>query len=106
MPNLNNTMCGRQRVRKAWRVIGMAAVTGVLAASAAACGAGGDAPANGLVLYNGQHEQTTPALFCAFEQQTGMPMTVRNGDEGTFVGQIMQDGSRSPADVANTENSP
>ena len=30
-------------------------------ASAAACGAssGGDAPANGLVLYNGQHEQTT-----------------------------------------------
>jgi iron(III) transport system substrate-binding protein len=94
-------------VRKAWRVIGMAAVTGVVAASAAACGAGGGgAPANGLVLYNGQHEQTTQALVSAFEKQTGIDVTVRNGDEGTFVEQIMQEGSRSPADVLYTENSP
>jgi hypothetical protein len=50
-------------VRKAWRVVGMAVTAGMLTASVAACGAssGGDAPANGLVLYNGQHEQTTQA---------------------------------------------
>ena len=42
----------------------MAVTAGMLTASVAACGAssGGDAPANGLVLYNGQHEQTTQAL--------------------------------------------
>lgn len=95
-------------MRRARRVIGTAIVTGMLAASAAACGAssGGDAPANGLVLYNGQHEQTTQALVSAFEKQTGITVTVRNGDEDQLAEQIMQEGSHSPADVFYTENSP
>jgi iron(III) transport system substrate-binding protein len=95
-------------VRKAWRVIGMTVAAGMLTASAAACGAGsgGDAPANGLILYSGQHEQTTQALVSAFERQTGIKVTVRNGDEATLAAQIMQEGSRSPADVFYTENSP
>jgi iron(III) transport system substrate-binding protein len=95
-------------VRKAWRVIGMTVAAGMLTASVAACGAGsgGDAPANGLILYSGQHEQTTQALVSAFEKQTGIQVTVRNGDEDTLAEQIMQEGSRSPADVFYTENSP
>jgi iron(III) transport system substrate-binding protein len=95
-------------VRRAWRVIGMTVAAGMLTASAAACGAGsgGDAPANGLILYSGQHEQTTQALVSAFEKQTGIQVTVRNGDEATLAEQIMQEGSRSPADVFYTENSP
>jgi iron(III) transport system substrate-binding protein len=95
-------------VRKAWRVIGMAVAAGMLTASAVACGAGsgGDAPANGLVLYSGQHEQTTQALVSAFEKQTGIQVTVRNGDEDQLAEQIMQEGSRSPGDVFYTENSP
>jgi iron(III) transport system substrate-binding protein len=94
-------------VRRAWRVIGMVAVSGMLAASAAACGAsGGDAPANGLILYNGQHLQTTQALVNAFEKQTGITVTIRSGDEDQLAEQIMQEGSRSPADVFFTENSP
>jgi iron(III) transport system substrate-binding protein len=95
-------------VRKAWRVIGMTVAAGMLTASAAACGAGsgGDAPANGLILYSGQHEQTTQALVSAFEKQTGIQVTVRNGDEDQLAEQIMQEGSRSPADVFYTENSP
>jgi iron(III) transport system substrate-binding protein len=94
-------------VRKAWRVIGMAVAAGMLTASVAACGvsSGGD-PANGLVLYNGQHEQTTQALVSAFEKQTGIQVTVRNGDEDQLAEQIMQEGSRSPSDVFYTENSP
>ena len=93
-------------VSRVWRVIAMVTVTGMLAASATACGAGGgDAPANGLVLYNGQHEQTTQALVHAFEQQTGINVTIRNGDEATLAAQITQEGSRSPADVFYTENS-
>ena len=95
-------------MRKAWRVIGMAVTAGMLTASVAACGAssGGDAPANGLVLYSGQHEQTTQALVSAFENQTGIQVTVRNGDEDQLAEQIMQEGSRSPGDVFYTENSP
>ncbi|MFZ2045750.1 MAG: iron ABC transporter substrate-binding protein [Trebonia sp.] len=95
-------------MRKAWRVIGMAVTAGMLTASVAACGAssGGDAPANRLVLYNGQHEQTTQALVSAFEKQTGIQVTVRNGDEDQLAEQIMQEGSRSPGDVFYTENSP
>jgi len=94
-------------VRRAWRVIGMAVAVGMLTASVAACGAssGGD-PANGLVLYSGQHEQTTQALVSAFEKQTGIQVTVRNGDEDQLAEQIMQEGSRSPGDVFYTENSP
>ena len=95
-------------MRKAWRVIGMAVTAGMLTASVAACGAssGGDAQANGLVLYNGQHEQTTQALVSAFEKQTGIQVMVRNGDEDQLAEQIMQEGSRSPGDVFYTENSP
>ena len=60
-------------MRKAWRVIGMTVTAGMLTASVAACGAssGGDAPANGLILYNGQHEQTTQALVSASRNRQG-----------------------------------
>jgi iron(III) transport system substrate-binding protein len=93
-------------VRRAWRAVGLMMAAGMLAA-VTACGAGGgDAPANGLVLYNGQHEQTTQALVNAFEKQTGITVTIRSGDEDTLAEQIMQEGSRSPADVFYTENSP
>lgn len=93
-------------MRRAWRAVGLMTVAGMLAA-VTACGAGGgDAPANGLVLYNGQHEQTTQALVNAFEQQTGITVMIRSGDEDTLAEQIMQEGSRSPADVIYTENSP
>jgi hypothetical protein len=75
-------------------VIGMAVTAGMLTASVAACGAssGGDAPANGLVLYNEQHEQTTQALVSAFEKQTGIQVTVRNGDEDQLAEQIVNSG--------------
>ena len=97
-------------MRKVLRVIGTIAVTGMLAAGAAACGGGSGAPdssgANSLVLYNGQHLQTTQALVSAFERQTGITVTVRNDDEDVLAQQIIQEGSRSPADVFYTENSP
>lgn len=97
-------------VRAGLRVVGIVAVAGMLAVGAAACGGGGDAPgsssANSLVLYNGQHLQTTQALVQAFEKQTGITVTIRNDDEDVLAQQIIQEGSRSPADVIYTENSP
>ncbi len=59
-----------------------------------------------LTLYNGQHEQTTALLVAAFEQQTGIAVKVRSGDEATLGNQILQEGSSSPADVFYTENTP
>lgn len=59
-----------------------------------------------ITLYNGQHEQTTDALVQAFEKQTGVTVKVRNDDEDVLAQQIEQEGSRSPADVFFTENTP
>jgi iron(III) transport system substrate-binding protein len=59
-----------------------------------------------ITLYNGQHEQTTDALVKAFEKQTGVTVKVRNDDEDVLAQQMEQEGSRSPADVFFTENTP
>jgi len=59
-----------------------------------------------ITLYNGQHVQTTDALVAAFEKQTGIEVAVRNDDEDIFDAEIVAEGSRSPADVIYTENSP
>jgi iron(III) transport system substrate-binding protein len=60
----------------------------------------------GLTLYNGQHPQTTAALVAAFEHDTGIQVQVRNDDEAVLAAQIVAEGSRSPADVFYSENSP
>jgi len=60
-----------------------------------------------ITLYNGQHEQTTDALVAAFEKaHPRIKVAVRSDDEDTFDQQIVAEGSRSPADVFYTENSP
>jgi iron(III) transport system substrate-binding protein len=92
----------------------LAATTAIAAIALAACGGGStaDAPANGpikgqtITLYNGQHAQTTAALVSAFERRTGVKVKVRNDDEDVLAQQIEQEGSRSPADVFFTENTP
>jgi iron(III) transport system substrate-binding protein len=59
-----------------------------------------------ITLYSGQHEQTTSLLVKDFERQTGVKVKVRFADEATLAGQILQEGSASPADVIFTENTP
>jgi iron(III) transport system substrate-binding protein len=59
-----------------------------------------------ITLYNAQHEQTTDALITAFTQQTGIKVKVRSDDEDVLTAQLEQEGSKSPADVFYTENSP
>jgi iron(III) transport system substrate-binding protein len=59
-----------------------------------------------ITLYNGQHVQTTDALVEAFEKRTGIQVSVRSNDEDVFDAEIVAEGSRSPADVIFTENSP
>lgn len=79
------------------------AAAGLAAALLTAC----DGPSGpSITLYNGQHEQTTDALVAGFEKATGITVSVRNADEETLANLIALQGSRSPADVFYTENSP
>lgn len=84
----------------------------------AGCGAAGAAAGTGtgpgaqggqagsITLYSGQHEQTTDGLVAAFEQQTGIKVSVRNDDEDTLANLIAVQGSHTAGDVFFTENSP
>lgn len=60
----------------------------------------------GIVVYNAQHESLTKAWVEGFTQETGIPVTIRNGDDTEMGNQLVQEGAASPADVFLTENSP
>jgi iron(III) transport system substrate-binding protein len=84
-------------------VLGLvAALGGVLLT---ACGGGSD-PGGSITVYNGQHLQTTEALVSAFETRTGISVNIRSDDEAVLADQIVTEGTRSPADVFLSENSP
>jgi iron(III) transport system substrate-binding protein len=92
------------------RPLGLVAVAVIAAGMLAACGSAsandGSSSNETITLYNGQHEQTTEALVAGFEHQTGITVKIRNDDEDVFDNEIVAEGSRSPADVIYTENSP
>jgi iron(III) transport system substrate-binding protein len=90
--------------RRAGRFFPVALAVLLAAGALTACGSSSSGPS--ITLYNGQHEQTTDALVAGFEAATGIHVNVRSDDEDTFVNQIVTEGSRSPADVFYTENSP
>ena len=62
--------------------------------------------ADGIVVYNAQHESLTQAWADGFTRETGIKVTIRNGGDTELGNQIVQEGAASPADVFLTENSP
>jgi iron(III) transport system substrate-binding protein len=64
------------------------------------------AQADTLTLYNGQHRATTEALVAAFTKATGVKVTTRNAESPELASQIVEEGSRSPADLFFSEQSP
>ncbi len=90
------------------RVLGASVVAGLGAFLPAACaqGNGPGGGVGGLTVYSGQHVQTTEALVAAFERESGIAVSLRSDDEDVLADQIVTEGSRSPADVFYTENSP
>ena len=60
----------------------------------------------GIVVYNAQHQSLTKAWVEGFTKETGIKVTIRNGNDMEFANQIVQEGAASPADVFLTENSP
>jgi iron(III) transport system substrate-binding protein len=91
--------------RTSVRVLAGALSLGIVSLGLAVCGTSG-AASESITLYNGQHLQTTSALVAAFEKKTGIQVNVRTDDEDVLTDQIVAEGSRSPADVIFTENSP
>ncbi|GAC1362331.1 MAG: iron ABC transporter substrate-binding protein [Actinomycetota bacterium] len=81
------------------------ALTPLIALCALLAACGGSSSAS-IVLYSGQHQQTVSLLVDAFTKQSGIKVTVRHDNEATLANQIIQEGSRSPADVFFAENSP
>jgi iron(III) transport system substrate-binding protein len=80
-----------------------AAVVAIVVVLLAGCG-GSDK--RSITVYNGQHPELTRALATAFEKQTGIKVQIRTGDGIVLASQLLQEGSRSPADVYFAENSP
>jgi iron(III) transport system substrate-binding protein len=92
------------RSRALRALLAFAAITAAVVLLAAC---GGSSSSDGtLILYNGQHEQTTDSLVAGFQKATGINVEVRNDDEDTLADEIVTEGSNSPADVIYTENSP
>jgi len=79
-------------------------IAGLLAAPFLLAGCGDDEPT--LVIYNGQHEQLLDELAPTFTDETGIKVEIRSGDDLGLSNQLVQEGSKSPADVFLTENSP
>ena len=91
-------------------LLAVAAAT-VSALVLSACGngsleAGGELDANKLTIYSAQHKNLTEAWAKTFQEQTGVAVQIRFGSDSSMGAQIVQEGTRSPADVFLTENSP
>ena len=86
----------------------LAAVTigAAVLAPLSACGGATAARGTTLILYSGQHQQTTQGLVAAFEKESGIQVQVRSDDEDVLADQIVAEGAASPADLVYTENSP
>lgn len=83
-----------------------AATLGLTACGESTLEATGDLDAEKLTIYSAQHENLTEAWGKAFQEETGIEVQVRYGNDSSMGAQIVQEGSGSPADVFLTENSP
>ncbi|CAN5165732.1 iron ABC transporter substrate-binding protein [Frigoribacterium sp. UYMn621] len=94
--------------------VGVAALALVAAITLAGCSTAtpstgstpGAKPSGTITVYNAQHEELTQAWADEFTKQTGVTVTLRNGDDSELGNQLVQEGNASPADVFLTENSP
>jgi len=64
---------------------------------------GSDSATATLTMYSGQHESLAQALADGFEADTGIHIDVRAGKDAEMVGQIIEEGDRSKADLIITE---
>ncbi len=75
-------------------------------AAGLAFGLAASAQAATLTVYAAQHEQTVDMLTKEFTKETGIAVTVREGEAPELASQLLKEGASTPADVFFTENSP
>lgn len=75
-------------------------VTGLAACS------GGPKDPDTLLVYNAQHDDWLKAMTDGFTAETGIKIEVRQGGDADMSNQLVKEGSKTPADVFITENSP
>jgi iron(III) transport system substrate-binding protein len=85
--------------RHGWLLLSCAVLAAVLAWAQARA-------AETITLYSAQHEQMVDQLTKMFSQETNIAVRVHSGEAPEIANQIAREGSRSPADVYLTENSP
>jgi iron(III) transport system substrate-binding protein len=88
-----------------------AALGATLVVTLSACGdgsleAGKELDPDKLTIYSAQHENLTQAWAEKFQDDTGIDVQIRYGNDSSMGNQIVQEGAKSPADVFLTENSP
>lgn len=86
--------------------LGLTACGGGTPAGGSSSAASGGSSAGEITVYNAQHESLTKEWVDAFTAETGIKVTLRQGDDTEMSNQIIQEGQASPADVFLTENSP
>lgn len=86
--------CGK---RSAWLLL-LVVLLGVVLIAAACGGADGD-DSSSITVYSGRAEELVGPLFAQFEEDTGIDLRVRYGGTSALAAAILEEGSRSPADV-------
>lgn len=76
----------------------------VLAAGLGTSAMAQDGDLGPITLYNGQHKDATIALIEGFTAATGIEVIERDGGSAELAHQIVEEGSRSPADLIYTED--
>ncbi len=92
--------------RIARRTFAVLCLTSIAAIPIAGCGGSSSDSGGSLTLYSAQHEPMTEALARGFEEESGVKVQVRYGEDEGLASQIEQEGDASPADVVLTENTP
>ncbi len=92
-------MSRRQMLHRTLLVGGVAALSGLSMS-------GAQAAEDSLVLYSGEHRETTEQLVAAFSKASGIKVTVRNGSSSELSNQLAEEGANSPADLFWSEQSP
>lgn len=103
MPRLRN-LCAA-----AIALVGLCALAGCSATASpdsAVSSAGSSLAGQSITVYNAQHPELTQAWVDAFSRESGVKVTMRDGEDSELGNQLLQEGAASPADVFLTENSP
>jgi iron(III) transport system substrate-binding protein len=92
-------------MRSLWSRLGVLLSVLALITGLTACSSSSE-EADGLLIYNAQHESLTKEWIDAFTKETGIKVTYRQGGDTELGNQLIAEGASSPADIFLTENSP